>query len=511
MAAGDLERIRIDNFAGGWNIRDAASELQPNESPDLWNVTLDERGGIVKTLGRAKYNGSVYDASHKVQHAYEWPSGGHKVIQSDTKVYLDTSTSSFKTFTTSARVGFADYNGKLYIIHPVDGLFVSDGTSGGTSAVAGGPKGTAVVAWQNRLLALGDPATPTRVQASKVGDPTSWTPAAGTDNPWEIFIRVLDDKALVGFEPALGVDVLGRPGLIVFKGNSTYRIYDSSSGAYVVLSNTAGAASALSVWTIFDRVGFLSTTGIYEIVADGAPQLVSSRLQPLFTGALQQIDTSQASLFCAGVDGDRVRMSLCRYGSSANDLALEYHPLQGWIVPGSLAASCYATNPTTGVVIGGHPTTNGQVHTFNSGGSDDGTEIASWFQTKWFEPNAGMRAQLWRLRMNGRGTTGNIYLRKDYAIANDVGYPFSLQDDTPSWDTGVDWDNDLYLWGPQGFQQTQDFYGLGTCDSAVAFRVEETSSSILSGQQIAGGSTTPTVGAWALYNLDLLHVPLGVA
>lgn len=46
----------MEGFAGGLNLRDAPTELKPTESPSAWNVTLDERGGVVKRLGYTKWN-----------------------------------------------------------------------------------------------------------------------------------------------------------------------------------------------------------------------------------------------------------------------------------------------------------------------------------------------------------------------------------------------------------------------------------------------------------------------
>jgi hypothetical protein len=48
--------LQITDFSGGLNVRDAATELSENESPDLLNVVLDERGGVTKRLGYSKWN-----------------------------------------------------------------------------------------------------------------------------------------------------------------------------------------------------------------------------------------------------------------------------------------------------------------------------------------------------------------------------------------------------------------------------------------------------------------------
>lgn len=503
---GRPQLARLENFSGGWNIRDAASELAPSDSPDCMNVTGDERGGVKKILGRSKYNPAVFDPTAPVSNTYVWASAGKKITQADGGIFVDTSTAAIKTLSTPARCGFADYNGKLFIIHPVDGLFSSDGTHDGTMAVATGPKGNALVAWQNRLIALGDPAHGTRLYASKLGDGTNWTipgsPVAS--DPWTNDLRDVDDTPLTAFDPGSGQDIVGRTGLIVCKQHSVYRVNDSATGAYTVLSTQAGAASSIATASLPDGVAMITTTGIYVQQGAAAPVLVSQKLQPLFQSS--RIAFDKASLFAAGYVGDRVRFSLPHAGATYNDLALEYHPAQGWIFPSTLAASAYATDPATGLMYGGSPSKPGQVYLHDSGGSDDGAPIASWWQSHWIEMNAGMLAQIMRLRINGRGT-GKVFVRKDYAESNGPGEQFDLTDLTPFWDTGILWDNTTYEWGPTGFQQTHDVWGLGTCN-AVAVRIEETSTVTLIGPTVAGSS--PNVGAWALYDADILHTLLGV-
>jgi hypothetical protein len=158
--------LQFRDFSGGLNLRDAAPELAQNESPDLYNVTLDERGGISKRLGYAKNNPTPFNAS-KVSNVYYWASGQNKISQSGTGLFKDDSTVAFKTFTTSARCGLADFQGKLYIIHPVDGMFSYDGAT--VTTVLAGPKGSTLAPWQNKLWASGDPNAKARVYFSRGG------------------------------------------------------------------------------------------------------------------------------------------------------------------------------------------------------------------------------------------------------------------------------------------------------------------------------------------------------
>jgi len=506
QAGTTLGTVRVREFDGGWNVRDAPGELAPNESPDLWNVTLDERGGITKRLGQAKYNSTVYDAANLAKAGFNWISGGKKIIQVGAKLYLDTSNTVRQTFSTSARVGFADFGGKLWVIHPIDGLYSS--TDGATySSVAGSPKGTALTAWQNRLLALGDPAQPQRLYASGIGDGTDWLTTAG--HGWTNDLRETQDgAALLGFAASPGMDIIGRAGLIVAKQNSIYRVYDSNTGAYQTLDPNIGFASPLAGVTMNGRTIFLSTQGIFwtdEAKTGGLLTPASQKLTPLFTNS--QLAYSQAALWCAGTVGDRVKFSLCRNGATANNIALEYHPEQKWIVPGSNACSFYMTD-TNGILYGGSPTVNGQVYQQDTTGADDATAISSWFQTRWFEPNSGFLASLWQMRLNGRGS-GSSYVRKDYDLAGGDRFNFALTGDTPTYDSGLLYDSGE-LYDRLSSQETETFYNLGTC-RAFSIRVEETSSLTTTGIQIADAGSEPTVGAWSLYGIDVLHVPLGIA
>jgi hypothetical protein len=502
-----LKTAQIRNFSGGENLRDAQGELAPNETPDAWNVTLDERGGVSKRLGFQKYNSSVYDATAKVTNMFYSGVLQKLVVQCGASVYLDTSTTLFKTFTTSARVGFADFNGKLYIVHPVDGLFESDGTVVGTTHVAASPVGVAIYPSQNRLLMVDG--TTSTLRASKIGDATDWTTGAG--HGWTNQIREKDNEPLVAIGSSAGVDVFGRPGVLIFKRRSTYRVYDFSDatgGAYETIDPAVGAASSLSVVSFDNRTIVLSERGVFWTDGTSPLKQVTSTWAPLFTP--QQVAYDQIDKWCAGWRGDRVYMSLPRAGSSTNDLSIEYHPEQGWLVPGSDAAGAYATyQKNDQKLLAAAPSTNGQVYEKFKGGSDDGAPIASWFQTRWFEPNAGYKTRMRKLRVIGRGNF-DLYLRKDYELANGKHLSVAITGDAGVYDApGSVYDTDD-SYGPLKSQEYQDFKSLGVC-RAVSFRVEETSTVVSTGLQLFGTGTAPEIGAWSLYGLDLQHVQLGLS
>ena len=120
----------LNDFIGSLNLRDTADEIAENESPDLYNVTFDERGGVGSRLGYAKYNGTPFSGSALVVAGYAWDSAHNILTQCGTGIYLNSLTSPLQTFSTADPVSFADFAGSTYMLHPVDGVFALDDMTG---------------------------------------------------------------------------------------------------------------------------------------------------------------------------------------------------------------------------------------------------------------------------------------------------------------------------------------------------------------------------------------------
>lgn len=497
--------LRIRDFSGGLNLRDDEVEIAPNESPDLWNVTLDERGGVAKRLGQEKWNTSVFGGVVKNLH-YSLTLA-EKITQSGATLTLGTTTTVRKTFTTAARVGFADFNGKVYAVHPIDGVFSS--TDGITwNAVAGSPKGTFIIPWANRLLVGGDPSNKARLAACKIADATVWT--TGVGEGWTNDLREVDSEPLVAAAVASGMDISGRAGLLVFKKDSTYRVYSGDNGSYVTLDPRVGANSALATESMYGRTYVLARSGIYSTDGVSPMRKESAKVDPLFRA--ETLATDQLDLSCAGgVDG-RLYFSFPRVGETANDIKIEYHPLEGWIVTGSDAASCYATDlDDTQTLYAGSPTVSGQVYQQLAGGSDDGVAIASYFQTRWFEPADGFLIRMLKLRPVGRGSF-TLYTKKDYTVGQGTANAVDISRGGFVWNApGSTWNLSGVTWGPTVFEAYADpIPSPGVCRS-VAWRISETSSVVKAAPALLGTGATRQIGAWGLAGADLNFVQLGTA
>jgi hypothetical protein len=468
--------LQVRDFSGGLNLRDAPSELGSQFSPDLWNVSLDERGGVASRLGYVQFNPTPFAAA-KAQHLFNWPTGNALLTQCGASLYANASTIPIHTFTTTDRVGMVEFFGPVYIIHPVDGLFTYNGAS--FTLVDATVKGNTIALFQNKLWSSGDPADRTRVRFSNAGDPTIW---AGFVN-----IRDKDEMAVVCVGPAVGVDIVGRGGLTVFKNRSAYRLYDSTTGAYQTIDSTRGAASALAVTVVNNKVVVINEFGVYETDGVGPLKNVSEQLGPLWDPS--QINVSQLNLFCAGTFGERVYFSLPRAGSSANDLALEFHPREGWFTANSNAASCYAPLASAQRLYMGSPSVDGRVYQMFAGGSDDGAAIASYYRSPWFELASGARCRLPNLRINGRGTfIASVY--RDYTNVAPITRGVAI---APV--------SGIAAWAP-------DLHSLGV-GRAFSVRLDASTSTAFATPAILGGAAQ-LVGAFALYELGFFPVALGL-
>jgi hypothetical protein len=496
-----IKEFVVRDFSGGPNIRDAASELAANEGMDSWNVSFDERGGVGSRLGYVKRNGLVYPGG-LVQNIYYSGLLQSEVVQAGAVLYLGTSTTACKTFTTADRVGFADFGSRLCVIHPVDGVWTStDGITYTHVTDIHAPLGNCLFPWQNKLFCAGNPTNPARVTWSAAGDPTTW---AGTDFNE---LREKDNEQVVALAGASGVDIQGRQGLLAFKRRSSYRIFNSATGEYSTLDTTVGAASALSVVSIENDTFTLCEKGIFVTNGVAAEQDMGLRWLPLWDAS--QINYSQLNLCCAGRRGNRAYFSLPRAASTANDLSIELIPSTGSLSPGSNAMSCYtAYGLNTELLLGGSPTVSGQAYQLYSGGTDDGAAIPSRFQTRWFEPSGGFLTQLWQIRLQMRGAF-QMAIRKDFATYDFLAQPVTQPAGGILYDSGLHYDTGA-LYNDPGEQSTVPLFGWGVCRQ-FSLKISASTSTTWLGDQLFAQGPNTVHGAWALYGLNALYMPLGWA
>lgn len=500
---GALEVLAIQDFSGGWNPRDAPSEVAANESPDCINITLDERGGVVKRLGLYRL-GSGSSISSAPVNSFYWPTATLAVIQDGATVRTTSDFVTFtsvNTFSTAGLMGFADFKGQLMIVHPVDGVY-SYSTGGGLQGPFGSPvKGNSIAVWQNKLWVVGDTSNPSRVWWSNPGDEQTWSTA--TDY---VDVREVDDAKLTAIGSGQMMDVTAKPTLLVFKEFSMHRINDSDTGSYTTLSTSEGASGPLAVTNMAGRTFFAGKSGIFGTDGVSVPTRVSAKLEPLFTST--QLNYAETDNWCMGVKGDRVLLSLTRTGSSINNLTLEYSPIFNWIVPHDFGVSSFMRWGKNDDICYGTSTTLGKVYQVFRGGSDDGTAIDSRFQTRWLEVNAGHEAQIRRMIVEGRDDF-DLYVKKNYATGQGELNHVSIPGNGFVWDVDT-WGDPAKPWGPAAYEDYQSFYSLGVCRS-ISFVMKHTGTVSTNAPKLLGDGASAEVGGFACYGITLEYVRLGYA
>jgi hypothetical protein len=513
-----LQRRIFVKFDGGLNLRDAPGEVSDNESPDMMNVTLDERGGIVKRLGTQRDNSASINNSTPWNLFYS-EALDQLILQIGTKLYKRTSSNAYTeitragplaAFTTSALVGMADLAGILYVVHPADGVLKYTG-SGSLTSVNTTVLGNALATWQNKLWATGVSNT---VWWSNAGNGDTWTTASDF-----VQIRDVNDDVCtaIGFGQALDQGAVPAAGLLVAKRGSLHRINDSATGAYRTLSAEAGAAGSRALAHLNGLTMMVNDKGVWVTDGEEAPQLVSERLRPLFTP--EGLSMANLSNTACGIHRDRFIISLTQAGATTNDLTLEYQPVQGWYCAHSFAMAAYATlRQTDSQLFGLTTATDPNLIKVFTGGVDNklsngtgGTAITCRFQTRWFEPVNGGLVRIRRLRIQHRGSF-NILSRRDFEAGEGELLALTPADElsgTALYGTAV-YGTDAYGAAAGGLERYTDIYSLGVA-KAWAFELQQTGSLSFTAPRLLETGAAPEVGEVALYELHIDFVPLGYA
>ena len=526
--------LTVGNFTGGLNLRDYPSEIADNESPACENVTVDARGGVTKRLGLLRLDDPTgTNIPTDIRNFYYWAAKKLYMIHDfPDKIKSSPDLKNWTTRYTLPSGGttfcpFADFAGKLFIGVPVaaGGVAVWDGVTGTASLVAGAgppvyssPKAQCLAVWQNKLWA----AEGNKIFASQTGNAETLTtpPGGGTAiPPWDMtndFNAILEKDSLpiTALGGGQGMDISGRPGLLVFKDDSTYRVNESRSaaagtetnpiffGAYTTLHTHAGAAGPLAVTTASTgQTCFIGKRGIYMTDGVNAPQEVSGRIEPFFSDAELQYFSGATAQWSAGRFRDRVLFSVTRTQGKP-DYTLEFNPIQGWIVPHSFGISAYTeTFMDQKEFIGAQ---NGKILSLFLSGSDDGVPIHARWQSRWYEPFGGYEFRMRRLRITGRGQF-NLYTRVDYTLAAGVLSAFQVFDSSSEWGVAI-WGQTL--WGTNPVEAYQDFWSLGYGKS-VSFVIDETSSDNLIGPPLNITGSVQETGAFTFYSAKLDMIRLG--
>lgn len=425
--------------------------IDPCDCVQATNLTLDERGGmkwrngcfnvaaLPGTSGKTPY--IFWSSALQVFLCARESAGTFKLFTSPTgAVWTDRGTINSAVASEAAFVDFpragAGAAGPVVVIActgrgATQGVVFIDSTFALTFPATGANiAGNSIVLWQDRAIIAGYPTTdangtPAHYFACAPKDPATWSTAGGG---WNNQLRELNGDVITGLGVLSGA-------MIAFKRTSTYRINDSSTGAYITIDASAGCVNPRAVAGVYGRLYAWGADGMYECDGIGPMKNVGEKILPVYSDA----NTVTATVV-AGVHKGRVFFS----GQLPSSyLMYEFDPRHGWImrhVMGS-AAQDKITSFTVkdGVLYAGIADGDDFFRMFTeSPGADDGTQILGTWTSPWFLPNSGMLARLQQVLfqgLTGQGTTTavlvSIFRNWDYSAGfeqYDIGTALRAQD-----------------------------------------------------------------------------------
>jgi hypothetical protein len=452
-----LQRIPLNDFRGGVNLRSGPFDLERNEAQDALNMSLTFRGALFQRAGKTRFDNGSMPATKRAEYMRPWytDSGLTWLLASvDGTIYSVSAAGAF----TSRFAGTAgsvwcfeqatDSVGadRLWAMNGVDAAKKWDGVAAGTSAWGGTPPaGSMIRLWKNRMIVSGVAATPQRVFYSDIANPESFPAASWID------VKTTDDD----LDPVTWLEVVGDS-LLIFKRRSVWEVVDNAFGSVRRLG-AIGCESRFQSVESGGRAYFFTRNGVYSVSPSQEPTEETANIQPWFPENLSF--TSLAKARMAATRDDRILLAVPTGASTVNDKLVEIH---SWLRPQTPAntlgppacmfhdlpvASMCIFRPAFEDKLIGADSKATKLHYLFDGTNDDGTAISSFWFSSWQkfiseEPIERVR----RLNVMLAGScVAELY--EDFSTAPEFTHVVTNTTDAdPLWDGGV-WDGGV--WNPE--------------------------------------------------------------
>lgn len=310
--------IQADDFTGGLNLEANVFQLAPNQSSDMLNVDVNQRGGVQRRLGCVRRNttavGGLSAGSFSPQRLFAWDAdqGNKLLISTDTKVFYSTTGNFTDLGVTSDAVLGAQYGawtsdstsevyitlGHTYSARKWDGTTLTTLTASGPGAWQNDlvtpsgthmPKANHVAVHQDRLWVADTKESttryPNRVRFSHPLFPESWRE--------EDYIDVVGGgHGITGIVPFAGH-------LVVFKPQAVYAIHGYSDDTFqlVELTRVVGAINA-KAWCATDYgIYFFSyPDGVYFYDGKGIRDVFQNLRPVIYTAEINETALDELSM-----------------------------------------------------------------------------------------------------------------------------------------------------------------------------------------------------------------------
>lgn len=299
--------IQSDDFTGGLNLEANVFQLAPNQSPDMLNVDINQRGGVQRRFGVERRNMSnIGTGSITPQRLYAWDgaqvnqlllSTSDKVFYSTSDNFTDMGISSDAVLGAKFASWTKDSTSELYIaIGHSHGQVKWDGTTVTTLTASGpgawqndltNPNGTHmpranyVVTHQDRLWVADTSENgvryPNRVRFSHPLFPESW--------------REDDYIDVIGGGHSITGIVSFAGHLVVFKQRAVFAIYGYSDDTFQVveLTRSVGAANSKCIAVTDAGIYFFSyPEGVYFYDGKGIRDVFKNIRPIIYDGAINE-------------------------------------------------------------------------------------------------------------------------------------------------------------------------------------------------------------------------------
>lgn len=454
-----LQRVPINNFRGGLNTRDGPFDLQPNESPDLSNVTLSDLVGSLN-VRKGKVRFDTNSPAHTIDFARQTvlTNAGASVrwlmCSINGSIYSCDAAGTFTlrfagtagTVWDFAQMEDATGADKVWCVNGVDSSQKWDGAAASTTAVTNPGLCTRVLVWRNKMIVIGAPTIPQRLYLSPVGDPEATTAAYDF-----IDLRGDDDE----LDALTEINVLADR-LYIFKQRSLWLMTDPVSFANHRIGEP-GCYSRFQSDVCDDKLYFFNEQGVWS-TAGVAVNYETGSMNSYFPTNLNFSQLGKVRMLGTRDSYPRILVTLPTGSSAGCNVMLEMIPNMNFrriggrrylLLPAFMLhtydASCLANFKPSAVgewgIYGGSSTVN-KLYQYFAGLTDDGAEIVAHWKSAWMaiegeEPFERVR----RLNVELSGDA-IVDVFKDFNVSPD----FSAT--LPGGTGGTDniWDNPPNVW-----------------------------------------------------------------
>ena len=418
------------DFSEGEQMKSNKYLMKQNQVLRAQNVISYTVGSFTKRLGYSQIGGQI-TASEDILMNTEFqygvtPTLKHIVVCSgaaNSEVYVNvagTWTSQSQTLTADSKARGTDFVDYFFLVNYSDATRSYSGSAWSTSTnVTSAPKAKYIESYRDRLYLgycyVGSTAYPSRIYYSSL-PASDGTITWDTTNDW-FYVETNDGDVLTALAK-------NKAYLLVFKENSLFR-YDGTFSATNLkpISWKLGTVSQESVVLDENLILFYSRKGV-AMSLGGEPKIISRPIQPI----IDRVNQANLGDICGGIDGDHLLMyvgtltsALPGDSAALSRVMLDYDINQNiWthhILPDEPQAfSPYTSSGARYLSFGD---ANGEVFTWGSGTTDDGTAIATlieqvcWpsgpettnvFQNAYFFGSGDLGDVDWQWQVDGSGT-----------------------------------------------------------------------------------------------------------